>query len=79
MGKLGRGLMAPLIRRQYDLRGALLNRELKRHLFWWRNAIGLLHPRSVPLALLAPMAARSDAQGHGRIAARAHTHTHLPP
>ena len=77
--------MGPLIRRKYGSRDPLLNHQLKRNLLWRHNAIGLLHPRSVPLTLIAPMGAHSDALGRGRISARSllpydiSVSTHLPP
>ena len=55
MGRLGRGMMGPLIRRQYGSRAHLLTSKLKRNLLWWFNAIGTLPPRSIPLTLLSPM------------------------
>ena len=70
MGQIGRGMIRPLIRRQYAARDSLLNHELKRTHHWWRNAIGFLPPRSVQLTLLSPMGAHSDDQGQGRISAR---------
>ena len=71
MGKLCRGMMGPLIRRQYGSKACLLTSGLKRNLLWWNNAIWTLHPRSIPLTLFPPMGADSDAQGHGHVATRA--------
>ena len=71
MGRLGRGMMGPLIRRQYGTHATTLSPILKRNLLWWFNAIGSLPARSIPLRLSSPVGAHSDAQGFGRIAARA--------
>ena len=68
MEKLGRGMMGPLIRRQYGSKAYLLTSELKRNLLWWHNAIGALHPRSIPITLLPPTGAQPDAQGRGHVA-----------
>ena len=68
--KLGRGMMGQLIRRQYGANAYFPPSELTRNLLWWRNAIGALRPRSIPLTLFTPMGARSDAQGPGHIATR---------
>ena len=62
--------MGPLIKRQYGSRAHLLTTKLKRNLAWRFNEIGTLPPRILPLALLSPMGAHSDAQGHGRIATK---------
>lgn len=84
MGKLGRGMMGPLIRRQYGAIAYLLTPELKHNLLWWHNAVGALPPRSIPLTLFSPTGAHSDDQGHGHIATRAllptdvSVSTHLP-
>ena len=84
MGGLGRGMMGPLIRRQYGTYARTLTPELRRNLLWWRNAIQRLPPRMVPLTLFSPMGAHSGAQGHGHIAMRAQfpldvsISTHLP-
>ena len=75
MAELRRGTMGALISRQYGSYAYLLSSELKRNLLWGRNAIGALHPRSLPPALHAPTGARSGAPGNGRIAAR----SLLPP
>ena len=84
VGRLGRGMMGPLIRRQYGTYARTLTPELRRNLLWRRNAIQRLPPRLVPLALFSPMGAHSDAQGHGHVAMRAlfplgvSISTHLP-
>ena len=85
MGRLGRGMMGPLVRRQYGSNAQLLTPDLKRNLLWRYNAIGKLPPpRPIPLTLFSPMGAYSDAQGHGHIASRAllpldvSISTHLP-
>ena len=62
----------------------MITSELKRNLLWWYDAIGALHPRSIPLTLFRPTGARSDAQGYGHVATRAllpsdeSVSTHLP-
>ena len=71
MGRLGRGMMGPLIRRQYGVHATKLTPALKRNLLWWFNAIGALPARSIPMKLGTPVGAHSDAQGFGHIAARA--------
>ena len=84
MGRLGRGMMGPSIRRQYGSRAHLLTPDLKRNLLWRHNAIGALPPRSTPLTLFSPTGAHLDAHGHGHIATRAllpgdvSISTHLP-
>ena len=70
MGRLGRGMMGPLIRRQYGTHATTLSPILKRNLLWWFNAIGSLPARSIPLRLGSPVGAHSEAQGFGHIAAR---------
>ena len=71
MGRLGRGMMGPLIRRQYGVHATTLTPILKRNLLWCLNAIGSLPARSVPLRLGSPVGAHSDAQGFGHVAVRA--------
>ena len=71
MGRLGRGMMGPSIRRQYGTHARTLTPDLRRNLLWRYNAAGKLPPRTIPLSLLSPLGARSDAQGHGHIAMRA--------
>ena len=44
MGRLGRAMMGPSIRRQYGSNAQLLTPDLKRNLLWRYNAIGKLHP-----------------------------------
>ena len=84
MGRLGRGMMGPSARRQYGANVSSLAIHLKRNLLWWFNAIGTLPPRTIPLAMLSPYGAHSDAQGFGHVAARARVpsdytiSTHLP-
>ena len=84
MGRLGRGMMGPLIRRQYGANSITLTCELNRNLLWRYNVIGKPPPRLIPLAMLAPMGAHSDAQGFGHVASRAllpddlTVSTHLP-
>ena len=84
MGRLGRGMMGPLIRRQYGKYARTLTTELRRDLLWWCNAVRILPPRTIPLNLHSPMGAHSDAQGHGHVATRAlfpfdvSISTHLP-
>ena len=63
--------MGPLGPRQYGSKSYSLTPELRRSLSRRRNAIGTLHPRSIPLTLFPQMGARSDAQGHGHVATRA--------
>ena len=83
-GKLGRGMMGPLIRRQYRFRGTNLSPELKRNLVWWYSALGNLRPRTAPSKQKKPIGAHTDAQGFGHIAAvyvsspRRMVHVHLP-
>ena len=71
MRRLGRGMMGPLIRRQYGSFSHSLNTDVKRNILWRYNAIGTLPPRSIPLTLFSPMGAHSDAQGNGHISTRA--------
>ena len=71
LGRIGRGMMGPLIRRQYGPPAHLLKPKLKRNLLWRPDAIGTLPPRSMPLTLLSPIGAHSDAHGRGQIATRA--------
>ena len=84
MGRLGRGMMGPSIRRQYGSRAHLLTPELERNILRRCIAIGTLPPMSIPLTLLSPLGAHSEAQGHGHIATRAllpngeSVSTHLP-
>ena len=84
MGRLGRGMMGPLIRRQYGSYARCLTPEPERDLFWRHNAIGTLSPRSIPLTLFCPMGAHPDPQWRGHIATRAllpndvSISTHLP-
>ena len=63
--------MGPLIRRQYGANVAAMDCDLNRNLLWRLNAIGALPPRSIPLTMLAPMGAHSDAQCFGHGASRA--------
>ena len=70
MGKLGRGVMGPLILRQYRPRTTKLTRALKMCLIWRYNALGSLPPRAKPFSLLPPVGAHSDAQGLGQISCR---------
>ena len=84
MGRLGRGMMGPLGRRQYGSSAHLLTPGLKRNLLWRYNAIWTLPQRSIPLTLYPLMGAHSDAHGRGHIATRAllpldvSISTHLP-
>ena len=64
-------MMGPLIRRQYGVHAEKLTPSLQRNLLWRFNAIGVLPARSIPLKLGTPVGAHSDAQGFGRITARA--------
>ena len=83
-GKLGRGMMVPLISRQYKQRETSLNPALTRCLVWWHSALGNLSPRTAPFDQLKPIGARKDAQGYGHIAAvyfgrsRVTSRLHLP-
>ena len=76
--------MAQLARRQYGSGSHLLTPGLERNLLLRYNTIGTLRPMSIPLTLLPPVGAHSDAQGHGHIASRAmlpndvSISTHLP-
>ena len=85
MGKLGRCMMIPLIRRQYSSRTTGLTRTLRRCLVWWHSAAGPLPPRVAPFRLPPPFGAHSDAQGLGHIACRillgsvSSYRVHLPP
>ena len=82
-GKLGRGMMGPLIKRQYSSRGGRLSPEPRRNLAWWYSALGKLAPRTAPFEQLRPVGAHTDAQGRGRVSAvyygnrRAAAHAHL--
>ena len=84
VGKLGRGMMGPLISRQYRHHGTHLGPELKRNLIWRYSALGNLAPRTAPFQQLRPVGAHTDAQGFGHVAAlfygesRHEAHTHLP-
>ena len=83
-GKLGRGMMGPLIKRKYGHRGIRLARELHRNLLWRYSAIGNIEPRTSPPKRLKPVGSHTDAHGHGHIAAvhymspRESIHFHLP-
>ena len=68
-GKLGRGMMGPLIARQYRQRGHKLTVDLTRNLLWRYSALGNLPPRVTPFLFLSPVGAHTDAQGFGHIAA----------
>ena len=84
MGKPGRGMMGPLVARQYHSRTTKLTRPLKRSPLWRHNDVGSLRPRATPFLLHPPFGAHSDAQGVGHIGCRvildrvASPHTHLP-
>ena len=58
-----------LIRRLYRHRWTRLSPELHRGFLWWYSAIGNIEPRTEPPKQQTPVAAHTDAQGHGRIAA----------
>ena len=83
-GKLGRGMLGPLIKRQYWSRRARLSPELRRNLIRWYSALGNLAPRTAPFEQLRPVGAHTDSQGHGHVSAvyygnrRVAAHAHLP-
>ena len=83
-GKLGRGMMGPLIARQYRHHGTHQGPELKRNLIRRYSAMGNLAPRTAPFQQLHPVGAHTDAQGYGHVDAvfygesRHEAHTHLP-
>ena len=83
-GKLGGGMMSPLIRQQYCRGGGAMSPNLRRNLIWWYSALGNLAPRTAPFKQQGPLGAHTDAQGFGHIAAvylleqRAVVHAHLP-
>ena len=83
-GKLGRGMLAPLIRRQYGHRGVRASPELSRNLLWRYSALGNLAPRTAPFKQLKPVGAHTDTQGRGHVAAvyygvsRCSLRVHLP-
>ena len=68
-GKLGRGMMGPLIARQYKNRHHQLTPELTRNLISRYIALGSLPPRITPFVFESPIGAHADAQGFGNIAA----------
>ena len=84
MGKLGRGILGPLIDRQYRSRTASLTSTLRRSPLWRYNAFGSLPLRTTPFVLQQPFGAHSDTQGLGRIGRRVifdrvfDSHTYLP-
>ena len=84
MGKLGRGMMGPLIAQQYNRHSSTVSTPLRRSLLWWYRAVALLTPRLTPFSLQPPFGAHSDAQGQGHVGCRvllnevSTTHTHLP-
>ena len=57
VGKLGRGMMAPLIARQYRQRTHTLTPELTRNLVWRYSALGRLPPRVAPFVFYEPVGA----------------------
>ena len=67
MAKLRHGMMVPLILRQYGSNAYFRTSELKRNIPRRHNAIGVLHPRSIPPNLLTKMGAHLGAHGHGHI------------
>ena len=81
---LGRGMMGPLIARQYQQRGSALSPDLRNNLLWRYSALGNLAPRTAPLGQLRPLGAHTDAQGHGQVATVFHhegrhaAHLNLP-
>ena len=68
-GKLGRGVMGPLIARQYRHRRRTLCTGIKRNLLWRYSALGRLPPREIPFRFDTTIGAHTDAQGLGCIAA----------
>ena len=68
-GKLGRGTMGPLIRRQYAQHTHQIDMTLKRNLLWRYCAIGKIPPRITPFAVNGSVGAHTEAQGFGHIAA----------
>ena len=84
MGGLGRGMLGPLITRQYRSRNTKLTRPLRRALVWWYNAVWSLPPRTTPFRLQPPFGDQSDAQCLGHIGCRvafhgvSTSHAHLP-
>ena len=83
-GKIGRGVMGPLIARQYLQRGNSLDTRLRRNLLWRYGALGNLPPRVTPYHYYSPVGAHTGAQGLGRISAvftgenKTVVPTHLP-
>ena len=67
-GELGRGMMGPLIRRQYCGVSHRLNRKLTRNLARRYSDIGNLPRRVTPYSTHQPVGAHTDAQGFGHIA-----------
>ena len=68
-GKLGRGMMGPLIERQYRQLGHTLTPALTRNLVWRYSSLGRLPKRITPFIYNSPIGAHTDAQGLGHIAA----------
>ena len=56
-GKIGRGMMGPLIARQYRQRTTKLTPELTRNLLWWYSALGRLPKRVTPYVFDSPFGA----------------------
>ena len=83
-GKIGRGMMGPLIARQYWRRRRSLDTTLRRNLLWRYAAPGNLPPHVTPFHFDSSVGARTDAQGLGRVAAvftgeaKTAVSTHLP-
>ena len=71
-GKVGRALLQPRSARQYSRapgRFHPLSAELSEALNWWRAALSIAVPRSIPFATPRPCLVYSDACGAGRVAA----------
>ena len=57
MGKLGRGMVGPLITRQYWRRNNRLTQRLRMCFFWQYTAVYSLPPRTTPFLLRPPLGA----------------------
>ena len=66
-GKIGRGMLRPIARRQYSSGSYKIEGELKICLQWWIGFLTHIPPRTVSLGeeIIIPM--RTDAMGFGHV------------
>ena len=69
METIGRGVVGPLILRQYAQRGTRPTQRLRRCLFWRYISLLALPPRTIPYLLRPPIGAHADAKILENIAA----------